>query len=451
MNTHVWLLLHSNIMDQSKKPRCFYCVLPRHASALISTTSSSSSKGIWDRLLIEAAIGTTDHNVPEDDALPDDGDERACRVGHRDDSGRHYDLLTLQCHSEGVLWRGLFILLFPTMGRGSENRAHRDISHKRDKCEPPRSIACRSRRRRKGTSTIAQARAFSILTNHFRNHVRRIRAAVDAADDDGSNDTPCEVFHDCIDGRAEWSAMERFRDSNDDEDHNVPVILLLIPPKSPLNQRHNELQDYSRRPSTGPTNPFALRLITNENNLIRLTSLSAYISTLGGGFFLCRYLSTAISLARRQCAIALMRGDCMMALKCRINEGYCYIHGGRLNKGKKVIRRVLRDAVTLQADLGISEKEDGLLNHTPEVELSEIVIIKNMCRSALRFADLIREASAGAESRSGGISLQNDDRGDRSSSDGRRSTLDGSQKEKMISTTHDDFQRIRIVQDRKWR
>ncbi len=144
----------------------------------------------------------------------------------------------------------------------------------------------------------------------------------------------------------------------------------------------------------------------------------------------------------------------MMALKCRINEGYCYIHAGRLNKGKKVIRRVLRDAVTLQADLGVSEKEDGLLNHTSEVELSEIVIVKNMCRSALRFADLIREASAGAESRSGGISLQNDDRGDCASShisDGRRSTMDDIQKEEMISTTHDDFQRIRIVQDRRWR
>ena len=107
--------------------------------------------------------------------------------------------------------------------------------------------------------------------------------------------------------------------------------------------------------------------------------------------------------------------------------------------------------MTVQADMGISEKEDGLLNHTPEVELSEIVIIKNMCRSALRFADLIREVSTGAESRSGGISLQNDDRSDRASSDGRRSTMDGSQKEKVISTTHDDFQRIRIVQDRRWR
>ena len=441
-------------MDQSKKPRCCYCVLPRHASALISTTSPSSSKGMWGRSLIDAAIGTTDRNVHEDDALPDDGDERVCSIGHRDDAGRHYDVLTLQCHSEGVLWRGLFLLLFPMMGRRSDNCAHRNGSHKRDKCEP-RSIACRRRRRRKG---IAQARAFSILKNHFRNHVRRIRAAVDA----GSNDTPCEVFHNCIDGRAEWSAMERFRDSNDDES-NVPVILLLLPPNSPFNQRENELQDYSRGPSTRPTNPFALRLITNENNLIRLTSLSAYISTLGGGFFLCRYLSTATSLARRQCVVALMRGDCMMALKCRINEGYCYIHAGRLNKGKKVIRRVLRDAVTLQADLGVSEKEDGLLNHTPEVELSEIVIVKNMCRSALRFADLIREASAGTESRSGGISLdsrsggislQNDDRGDCASShisDGRRSTMDDIQKEEMISTTHDDFQRIRIVQDRRWR
>lgn len=147
-----------------------------------------------------------------------------------------------------------------------------------------------------------------------------------------------------------------------------------------------------------------------------------------------------------------------MALKCRINEGYCYIHGGRLNKGKRVIRRVFRDAVALQMERGISEEEeegDGSLNHTPEKELSEIVIVKNMCRSALRFADLIRDASTAVESRGGGISSRNDDdRGDRSSSrnfDGRRSTVDGSRNEDAISMTHDDFQRIRIVKDRGWR
>ena len=39
-----------------------------------------------------------------------------------------------------------------------------------------------------------------------------------------------------------------------------------------------------------------------------------------------------------------------MALKCRINEGYCFIHAGKLNRGKKVIRRVLGDVLKMQRE-----------------------------------------------------------------------------------------------------
>ena len=66
-----------------------------------------------------------------------------------------------------------------------------------------------------------------------------------------------------------------------------------------------------------------------------------------------------------------------MALKCRINEGYCYIHAGRLNRGRGVIRRVLRDVTRMQsntADVDASMDEDDglLLNHTPGRELSDV-------------------------------------------------------------------------------
>ena len=171
----------------------------------------------------------------------------------------------------------------------------------------------------------------------------------------------------------------------------------------------------------------------------------------------------------------------MMALKCRINEGYCYIHGGKLNKGKKVFKRVLRDVIQLQLEEqgGVvvlmseekKEEEESLFHHpSPNVELSEIVIVKNMCHSALQFADLIREASSSLTA----TVLVDDER--RSSSDGgllslpskndydqdagcvgtsllSKMDVSGRQHDKMktISPTHDDYQRIRVVQDRKWR
>jgi hypothetical protein len=186
---------------------------------------------------------------------------------------------------------------------------------------------------------------------------------------------------------------------------------------------------YSRTPSNSPTNFFAGRLIYFENTMIRLTSLQALISTLGGGFFLCRYLSVAVSMARQQCKIALLRGDEEMALKCRINEGYCHIHSGKLNRGKKIIKSVLYDVASQQKrldgiDLDVSlQHEDSELSHSADKELSELTVIRNMCLAALRFADLIKK---------------------------QRSTELKEEGENTPSSTHDDFQRIRVVQNRKW-
>jgi len=152
-----------------------------------------------------------------------------------------------------------------------------------------------------------------------------------------------------------------------------------------------------------------------------------------------------------------------MVLKCRINMGYCYIHNGKLNRGKKVIRSVLEDVTEmLRMERGgslesESENEEELfLCHTPERELSENTIIRNMCLSALRFADQIRDAGLQSASGGGGGGgdggrrlLQSDTLGEMEN-DPDGSTMDGGGVGKSVSTTYDDFQRIRIVQDRKW-
>ena len=78
-----------------------------------------------------------------------------------------------------------------------------------------------------------------------------------------------------------------------------------------------------------------------------------------------------------------------MSLKCRINEGYCYIHAGRIKRARRTIRHVLRDVLGLIAKDGL-EGEDGL-HHTPDRELNELTVIKNMAYSALRFAAHVRK------------------------------------------------------------
>lgn len=148
----------------------------------------------------------------------------------------------------------------------------------------------------------------------------------------------------------------------------------------------------------------------------------------------------------------------MMALKCRINEGYCYIHGGKLNKGKKIIRLVLRDAIKMQLEQEgsvVVNKDQLQLQHPPDGELSELVVITNMCHSALRFANLIKAASLevtesellGNDTGFDGTSLPSVD----NEQHNYLSPTEDIHHKERVSSTHDDFQRIRIVKDRKWR
>ena len=137
-------------------------------------------------------------------------------------------------------------------------------------------------------------------------------------------------------------------------------------------------------------------------------------------------------MARQQCRIALIRGDEEMAFKCRINEGYCYIHAGKLNRGKNIIKLVLYDVAKRQKQkygidwkLSLEHDESELIN-TSDRELSELTVIRNMCTSALRFANLIKQQK-----------LQEAASKDDESQDN-------------LSATHDDFQRIRVVKNRIW-
>ena len=352
-------------------------------------------------------------------------------------------LLILQCYSDGVVWRGLLPLLF------SSNLIHTTLQSSKKS-----HVNNISSENDIDSSTSPSHFALYVLMNHFQTYLRLIEEVVDDNEDVETNN------HDSNSEYADFAIHEHSMEICDNSLHcyttttydmqnfqesdiscnNIPIHLILLTP-------FNTSQFcYSRTPSTRPTNTFALRLISYEKTFIQLTSLSAYISTLGGGYFLCRYLPTAVTLARRQYIISLLRGDYETALKCRINEGYCYIHGGKFNRGRKVIRQVLKIVIYMQNEHGVDNescKEDGLLHHTPERELSELTVIKNMCYSALRFAKLVKqEAASSIEER--GICLED--------GGGKASHLKEhpGRKEKRISPTHDDFQRIRILPGTRW-
>lgn len=131
-------------------------------------------------------------------------------------------------------------------------------------------------------------------------------------------------------------------------------------------------------PTLEPERLFTSRLVRLENIMVRLQSLNAFFSTLGGGYFLCRYLTTAVQLARWQRTIALSLGDRDLAARCTVNEAYNYIHAGKLKHAFHLIKKVKADAI---------ERGDALT--------------VSMCKSARYFAKRVQKNMAFEGSKQG--------------------------------------------------
>jgi len=80
---------------------------------------------------------------------------------------------------------------------------------------------------------------------------------------------------------------------------------------------------------------FGELLARNLEFRVGLITANAYISTLGGGYFLCRLINEAERMAHQQHAIALRLGDHSLASQCRVHLAYNTIQRGKLRLAKK--------------------------------------------------------------------------------------------------------------------
>lgn len=158
--------------------------------------------------------------------------------------------------------------------------------------------------------------------------------------------------------------------------------------------------------SLRPERLWSSRLVVLENRLSVLRSLNAFISTLGGGFFLCRYLATAVRLARWQRAVALQLGDLNLAARCTVNEAYNYIHSGRVGLALRIVAAVRKKAL-LRGDgltvsmcesarsfalrVGRANLEEGAKQATRD-EMQRIRIVRNKARINRNFNPLLEIA-----------------------------------------------------------
>ncbi|KAI2508296.1 hypothetical protein MHU86_6101 [Fragilaria crotonensis] len=104
-------------------------------------------------------------------------------------------------------------------------------------------------------------------------------------------------------------------DDNNDDDDAAAIVTTYRQVPMPTN---NESIDIWITPPqlTRIQYTFSGLLIHYEHLWLTLQSLSAWIATLGGGYFLCRHLATAVRMARQQRALALCMCDYDTADRC---------------------------------------------------------------------------------------------------------------------------------------
>lgn len=94
----------------------------------------------------------------------------------------------------------------------------------------------------------------------------------------------------------------------------------------------------------------ARRAVRLVHGVVALVTANAYISTLGGGHFLCRHLDRSTLMAKLQMAVSVGLQDPILESKCRVNLAYNALQLGRFARARRIIEQEARVAERLGSD-----------------------------------------------------------------------------------------------------
>lgn len=226
-------------------------------------------------------------------------------------------VLLLQCHADGVCWRGLYPLL---------------MMAKRRTAKTALAVILSLLQTNKRTTGHQQQQIDGLLANNM---------------------------------TLLLSSAFSSRRINRLHKNNNNYLVVVIPP------------DWTRL-----NGMFGSLLIRWEHLWIQARSWTAWISTLGGGYFLCRHLETAIWLARQQRWLALWMGNTDMADRCTLNEAFNYIHAGQFHTALRMVRRVQQ---------GLSPTNNNQKKRRRETPQTQQTL--RMCDAAILFLQRVRRAA----------------------------------------------------------
>jgi hypothetical protein len=155
---------------------------------------------------------------------------------------------------------------------------------------------------------------------------------------------------------------------------------------------------------------FAGLVLRHERTLLQKQTLTAWMATLGGGYFFCKQLSKSLRLARQQRSVASQIGNESMVRHCLLNEAYNLIYAGSFSEAKTVLSTLERTVVSKRAS---SRTTQILEEHDVERTLRQ-------CDAARTFMRRLKKLSPRLS----------------------KYRIDGSTE----THTKDDYQRVRIVE-----
>lgn len=393
-------------------------LIPAHSSSL---PGLSHEVRCWHERLLDKDCGCWEEN-----RAGASGRKRS-RSSPRRKGSLSLGVLTVLCRWDGTAWRGLKPLLI----KSDHDVCWNDSENVKD----GRGMRAGSGMGGQGTSHAPAASAVEVLLRAFRECVYLTTKDEECKPSEGARGVS-EKF---IDGE------DNLKKENDEHGDQTDawyqttlhirigrflfsskgrtarrkysrLLLIIIPPHPCLGLGP---------PSLYPERTFASRLVNLENLQLRLQTLNGFFSTLGGGYFLCRYLTTAVRLARSQRAVALAMGDRDLAGRCTVNEAYNYVHAGRVREALRLLREVKSSA---------RERGDTLT--------------VTMCRSARLFAKRVGKAQLFEGSHGAGQRGSECASAPELEAQAVKIGVPIKTEATERQQTYDDFQRIRMVQNR---
>ena len=128
-------------------------------------------------------------------------------------------------------------------------------------------------------------------------------------------------------------------------------LLLLLP------------RDFAGNTYGHPASPWNYRICKLVADYKSLMATSAYLSTLGGGWFMTRKVSNAQAMARRQLHVAQLLGDNRLILACQIHLVYSQIQLGQFAQASDALAEQMHVARDVLSDEKLVSIVQSAIHH----------------------------------------------------------------------------------------